>query len=184
MWLASSWAIAFTTSPSIPSQFINDKDLKNHEFIANWLTNVGPSKTDREDADRFFSLGLKAKQAKNWSGAAKMFGESMMRYPSPHALYESADSELRMLRQVRAREGFPPERVRKDMNNALDLYESSLAANGVTKTLSAQEIERIEQYVFCLKSYLQSPQPQTDCQPTVYFSSEQVKSKRNRNSKH
>jgi hypothetical protein len=55
------------------------------------------------------------------------------------------------------------------MEYSLALLESSLAANSVTKTLSPQEVERIEQHVSCLKSYLLTSQPQSDCPPTVHY---------------
>lgn len=167
---ASAFAIAASLLPKQPPQLLKEQEARDPQFVAQWLNSVGP-KTDQKDARWFFSLGLKEKEAKNWSAASKAFGESMKRYPSPQALLEYADADLKMLGQVRAREGFPSKLVREDMEHALGFYEASIAANGVTKTLSPQEAKRLEQNVSCLKGYLQSPQPQSDCQPITYFSS-------------
>jgi hypothetical protein len=172
--LAASVLAPATSTPSKePPQLLKEQDVKDPEFVVQWLSSA-ESKTDQKDAKWFFSIGLKEKKSKNWPAASKAFGESMRRYPSPQALFEYADSDLKMLGQVRAREGFPPGLVREDMVHALRLYETSLAANKVTNTLSAQEAKRIEQHASCLKNYLESSAPQSDCQPLKYFSSERV----------
>lgn len=166
---ASALAIAGASSPKEPAQLLSEQEARNPQFVVQWLGSTGP-KTDQTDAKWFFSFGLKAKASRNWSAASKAFGESMRRYPGPQALLEYADADLKMLGQVRAREGFPSRLVRGDMEHALGFYESSLAANGVTRTLSPQEAKRLEQNVSCLKSYLLSSRPQRDCQPLIYFS--------------
>ena len=167
---ASALAFAAPATPEPAPQLLRDEELLNPEFVVQWLNDVGP-KTDQEDARRFFSSGLKAKESENWSAAGKMFGESMIRYPSPHALFEYVDADIKMLAYVRAREGFPAWRIRDDMEYFLGFYEASLAANGVTKTLPASEVERIGQHIACIKEYLASPRQQADCQPvTIYFS--------------
>ncbi len=169
LWFASLLSFA---APPVPKEFprlISEQEARNPEFVSQWLTIAG-SKADQGEARRFFSLGLRAKESQNWSAASKAFGESMRRYPSPHALFEYAESDLKMLGQVRSRDGFPSKLVREDMAYALGLYEASLAANKVTGTLLPAEAKRIEQYVYCMKNYLNSLQPQSNCQPLEYFS--------------
>ena len=167
---ASALAFAAPATPEPAPRLLSVEEAGNPEFVVQWLTETGP-KTDQEDARLCFSYGLEAKQSRNWSLAVKAFNESMIRYPGPHALFEYADAVLRMLAQVRAREGFPAWRIRDDMEYFLGFYEASLAANGVTKTLPASEVERIGQHIACIKEYLASPRQQADCQPvTIYFS--------------
>jgi hypothetical protein len=174
LWFASALASAAASPPKEHQQLLNEQEVRNPQFVVQWLSSTG-QKADQKDAKWFFSLGLKKKESNNWSAASKAFGESMIRYPSPHALLEYANSDLKMLGQVRARQGFPSKLVREDMEHALGFYEASLAGNGVTKTLSPQESKQVEQYVSCLKSYLLSSQSKSDCQPTIYFSSGQAK---------
>jgi hypothetical protein len=175
LWFASASAIATSIAPWAPPQFIKEQELKNPDFIVNWLTNVGPTKADEEDAKNFFSLGLKAQKSENWSGASKIFAESMIRYPDSRTLFEYTYSHLRMLGEMRARKRFSVLGIRGDMEYALRFYETSLAANGVTKTLSPQEIQDIEQYISCLKTYLRTSRPQTGCPPTVYFADGKIR---------
>ena len=173
--LASALAFAAPATPEPAPRLLEDEEVRNPGFVVQWLTETGP-KADQEAARRFFSYGLEAKESKNWSAAGKMFAESMIRYPGPRALFEYADAKLRMLAYVRAREGFPAWRIRRDMERTLKLYETSLAANGVTKTLSAPEVERIGQHIACIKDYLASSRQQGDCQPvTIYFSKRKAK---------
>lgn len=169
LWFASAFASAASLLPKESPPLIKEQQARDPQFVVQWLSSMGP-KTDQKDAKWFFSAGVKEKEAKNWSAASKAFGESMIRYPSPQALLEYADADLKMLGQVRARDGFPSKFVRGDMEHALGFYEAAVAANGVTKTLSIQDTKRLEQNVACLRTYLQSSQPQSDCQPTTYFS--------------
>jgi hypothetical protein len=170
LWFASAFASAASLAPKEPLQLLKEQQARDPQFVVQWLNSVG-AKTDQKDAKWFFSVGLKEKAARNWSAASKAFGESMIRYPSPQALLEYAEADLRMLGQVRAREGFPSQLVRGDMEHALGFYEAAVAANGVTKTLSPQDAKRLEHNASCLRRHLQSPQPQTDCEPATYFSS-------------
>lgn len=170
LWFASAFASAASLLPKEPQQLLKEQQARDPQFVVQWLNGMG-LKTDQKDAKWFFSVGVKEKEAKNWSAASKAFGESMIRYPSPQALLEYADADLKMLGQVRAREGFPSKLVRGDMEHALGFYEAAVAANGVTKNLSPQDAKRLEQSVSCLRSHLQSSQPQNDCQPMTYFSS-------------
>ena len=169
LWFASALAVASASPPEERAQLLSEDEVRNPQFVAEWLGARG-TKVDQTDAKWFFSFGLKEKASRNWSAASKAFGESARRYPGPQALLEYADADLKMLGQVRAREGFPPGLLSEDMAHALGFYESSLAANGVTKTLSSREAKRLEQNVSCLKDYLRSSRPQRDCQPLTYFS--------------
>lgn len=175
LWCASAWAVADASMPKeAAAPLLTEQEVRNPQFVAQWLGSAS-AKGDHKSAKWFFSLGLKEKKARNWSGASKAFGESARRYPSPQALLEYADADLKMLGQVRAREGFPPQLVQGDMAHALGFYEASLAGHGVTKTLSPQELQRVEQHVSCLKTYLQSSQVPSDCPPATYFSTGQAK---------
>jgi hypothetical protein len=172
LWFAS--ALAFAAPPLDLSQLPEIDALRNPQFVVQWLNGAG-QKARQEDAKRFFSFGLKAKDAERWSAASKAFGESMIRYPAPHTLLEYNYSHLRMLGEIHARKTFSTNEDRRYTGNALKLYEGSLAANGVTKTLSPQEIQDIEQYISCLKTYLRTSRPQTDCPPTVYFADGKIR---------
>jgi hypothetical protein len=169
LWFVSAFALATAPLQKEPQQLLQEQQVRDARFVVEWLNSMGP-KTNQKEAKWFFSFGLKEKEAKNWSAASKAFGESMIRYPSPQALLEYADADLRMLGPIRAREGFPSELVRGDMEHALGFYEAAVAANGVTRTLSSRDAKRLEQNVSCLKGFLQSHQQQNGCPPARYFS--------------
>ena len=166
---ASALAVAASPPPDRLPKLLDEKEVKNPEFVSKWLAGYG-SNVNQKEADWFYSLGVKQKESNNWSAAAKAFGESMRRYPRPHAISDYADAELKMMGEIRAREGFPPSKASEDMEHAIWLYKSSLAANSVTRTLSQAEARRIEEFVSCLAEYLKTSQPSGNCPPSMYFS--------------
>ena len=169
LWFASALASAMSPPSKDSPWLLSEQEVRNPAFVTQWLTGLGAG-ADRKEADWFYSLGMKKKQANNWSAAAKAFGESMRRYPGPRTLYEYAHAELKMLGKVRARQGFPRAAVRQDMEHALGFYEASLAANSVTSTLSLEEARRVEAYAACLRHHLQASRPPVACPPATYFS--------------
>jgi hypothetical protein len=63
-------------------KYLTLEQAGNAEFVAMWLREKG-AMANRKDAELFFEWGMQDKRRKYWSGAARAFGESMIRYPSP-----------------------------------------------------------------------------------------------------
>ena len=167
----SLWFVSAILLPDVMAQeitntdkYLTDEELRNPEFVSNWLKTKGVT-ADKKDAERFLNYGLSAKKNPNWSGAAKTFGESMIRYPSPQALTEYADANLIMLGIVRAREKSVKQKMASDMKHALDFYKSALAADAVLDSLPKSEKERVRNNVDCLEVYLRSAEVQRNCEP-------------------
>jgi hypothetical protein len=149
-------------------KLLRDSDSRNAEFVAAWLR-ANAATADQKASATFFRHGQEAKARKNWSLAAKTFGESMIRYPTAQVLFEYIGSMLRMLGDVRAREPDGESKRRNDMAYALDFYKSALAADAVLGSLPTADKEAVHRHVDCLSAYLQQGRMQADCPPLRYF---------------
>lgn len=70
LWFASALAIAGSSPPKEPPRLLSEQEAKIPQFVVQWLGSTGP-KANQKDAKWF--------------------------YPSPHALLEYAESDLKML---------------------------------------------------------------------------------------
>lgn len=166
LWFVSSLSWA---SQSEPISMLSQEDLQNSDSVVHWLEKNGAT-TDQTEAKAFYSEGLKSKESQRWSPAAKMFGESALRYPSPQTISEYTYVMMKMLGQVRNREKAPLDARLRDMASAISLYESAIAANSLTQSLSGQDQKRITDYIICLKEFVATSRPSNDCPPAYYFS--------------
>ncbi len=112
-----------------------------------------------------FDAGMKAKTQKRFGPAGKAFGESAIYYPTPDAIREYADINLRSLGEIRERNKNRAEYMKSDLSSALALYQSVLASDAVLTTLSATEKKQTKQNVDCLAGYLRTEKAQTPCPP-------------------
>ncbi len=159
-FLWSGCALAENKSTAAP--FLTEEEVANPQFVTDWLKKNGQT-THRKDADWFFDVGLRDKQNKNWSAATKAFGESMIRYPSPQALAEYAEAELRMLGEIRARQKNFDANKLSDLSHALNFFKSALAADSVLNAMPKEDNERVRSNVECLDAYIRSGKAQGPC---------------------
>jgi len=141
---------------------LQQEALSKPELITGWLKQNAAA--DRRDADWFFKTGVKAMTDRRWSLAAKAFGDSALRFPTPQALMEYADAWLHMLHEIRSSPGNAPVAAEPDLAHAEKIFRSALAANALLNSLNAREKEQTEQDATCLASYIQS-HVETDCRP-------------------
>ena len=112
-----------------------------------------------------FDAGVKAKAQKRFGPAGKAFGESAMYYPTPEAIREYAEIELRTLDEIRERNKNRDQYLKSDLSSALGLYQSVLASDAVLATMSTAEKKQTQQNVDCLTSYLSSEKAPAPCPP-------------------
>jgi hypothetical protein len=143
---------------------LRQDDLYKPEVVGNWLK-VNGAKADKARAKWFFDEGVKAKNRRDWGLAGKAFGDAAIRYPTPQALYEAAEAELRMLGDVRDRNKNRKEYLKSDLTAAVSLYRSALATDEVLETLSDEEKQRTRHNIECVRSYIESSQTQAACAP-------------------
>ena len=168
LWLSSSLlllahgALAQTSADS--ARYLTDDELKNPEFVVNWLKTKSAG-ADRKMADWYFKNGMKDMQRKYCSGASKNFAESMIRYPSPQTLIASADATICMLGAIRARTKSVEQHKQSDLKSVDGFYRSALAADDVLNTLSAAEKTQVRQNADCLSAFVKSGEVQKNCPP-------------------
>lgn len=164
LWFASALALSGCDARQPQeTRLLTEQEARDAQFVAQWLQKNGTE--DRKEAQQFFQQALLEKQRQNWSAAAKAFGESMIRYPSPQALAGYADADLQMLASVRARDRNAQEHAKADTAHALEFYRAALSADAVLKTLPVQEKDRILRNADCLAAYAASGTSVADCQP-------------------
>ncbi len=164
LWLVSVLAISGAQAQDTCRQHLTMDEAGNATFVSAWFERaklVGPCK----DALWFYEQGLRDKKRRNWSGAAKAFGESMIRFPGPRALWEYADAEIRMLAAVRAKDKSVASHILPDMRYALNFYQSALAADRALKALLPPESEELHRNSNCVAEYLASGASRSHCQP-------------------
>jgi hypothetical protein len=162
VWLLSGM---FCNAASQDFKYISQTQLSDAEFVANWLK-VNKSGLDLKGATAAFELGQKYKRNKQWSAAAKGFGESAIRYPSPQTLTQYAEVKSLSLGAVRAREKVVDQYRLSDMTSLLRLYQSAVAANSVLASLSVKEKNQLQANVDCLGAFVAAPdKPHKHCAP-------------------
>ncbi len=142
--------------------FLTVEQAGNPQFVVDWLKQRGTA-VDWTEAGRFFEVGMGEKQKRNWSAATKGFGESMIRYPSPQALAEYAEAELRMLGETRSRDKSYEQNKLPDLANALNYIRSALAADAVLGTMPKADRDKAQLNANCLPAYIQSGRSQGIC---------------------
>lgn len=131
---------------------LSQDEAGNAQYVTEWL-NSHHGSVDGALSGDFYAKGSEASRKGNWSLATKLFGESMIRYPTPQALLGYIDAELRMLGQVRKRNNNTELFIDDDMKYARGFYESARAANAILKTLSEPEAKQLQQNIDCLTQY-------------------------------
>jgi hypothetical protein len=126
--------------------------LTEPETISNWLAQHAAT-ADRQTAERYFDVGVKAQNQSNWSRAAKAFGESALFFPGPAALQGYADNTLRDLGKLRRRTNDDTQAV-ADLSRALKIYRSALAADAQTRTLTAPVLAKLKADEACLDKHI------------------------------
>ncbi len=158
LWFGCALAQEKTTAPG----FSTVEQAGDPSFVADWLKQNG-TVVDRTEANRFFEVGMREKQKKNWSAATKAFGESMIRYPSPQALAEYAEAELQMLGEIRSRDKSYEQNKLPDLAHALNYIRSALAADSALETMPKAERGKTQLNADCLSVYIQSGKHQGIC---------------------
>jgi len=143
---------------------LNQRQLSEPDVVAQWLRD-NPEGVDKKGAAFSFNEGLKYKSKKYWSAAAKSFGESAIRNPTPQVLTEYVAANLRMLGEIRARNGNTSLGVERDMDYALMQYQTVMAAHNVLGALSAHDKTRVEADIACLTDYARTRLAPAGCQP-------------------
>jgi hypothetical protein len=132
--------------------------------VASWLKeNAG--KADKTRATQFFDSAVKQKAQHRWGPAGKSFAESALHYPTPRALNEYAEIMLLFLGQERRRDGDLPAHAISDLRFSELLYRSSIAADSVLHTMSADERQRTRENADCLAAYLRDRTGLATCRP-------------------
>lgn len=142
--------------------FLTVEQAGDPQFVAEWLKQNGTA-VDRTEADRIFEVGMREKQKKNWSAAMKAFGESMIRFPSPQALAQYAEAELRMLGEIRLRDKSYDQNKLPDLAHALNYTRSALSADAVLETMPKADRDKAQLNADCLAAYIQSGKSQGIC---------------------
>lgn len=153
---------AYAESPT--RQQLTQKQLSEPDVVAQWLRD-NPEGVDKKGATFSFNEGLKYKSKKYWSAAAKSFGESAIRNPTPQVLTEYVAATLRMLGEIRTRNGTTSLGVERDMDHALSQYRSVLAADNVLGTLSIRDKRQVEADIACLTDYARTRLAPAGCKP-------------------
>ncbi|WMD22369.1 hypothetical protein RAS12_08320 [Achromobacter seleniivolatilans] len=172
--LSRLWLSAFLVwagpvySDSLSGEFLTQKQLTKPEVITKWLQD-NPEGVDKKGAAFSFDEGLKYKRRKYWSAAAKSFGESAIRYPSPQVLTEYAMANLYMLGEIRTQKGNTQLGVEADINYAIMQYRSVMAADKTLNALSEAEKIQIKENIECLTDYLKTRRASRECQPLKYY---------------
>jgi hypothetical protein len=166
VWLLSS---LLSCSSAQTFSYLTQKQLRDAQFVSDWLkTNI--SNLDQKGATTYFNLGMKYKKEKYWSAAAKSFGESAIRYPSPQALIHYAQANSLSLSAARAREKSTDQFKLADMRSALQIYKSASAADAVLNTLSSVEKNQLQANIGCLNTFVETEgKPQKNCAPLMSY---------------
>ncbi len=160
--------VSLAASASRAEYPLDIDDARRPDVVVAWLQRNAAS-ADRRIAKQAFDIGVQANKRGNWSGAAKSFGESLIRYPAPRTLVERAKALHRSLGIVRAREKASPNELESDLKTFAEVYETALAADDVVHELSAADRERILSDATCVRAYLGTGQAQAGCRPLRYF---------------
>ena len=172
LWLIKGAFVALmgcaNAGPVPTAEVLTQENLSEPDTVSEWLRK-NPGGLEKKEAAFSYGEGLKYKSKKDWSAAAKSFGESAIRYPSPQVLTEYVTASLRMLGEIRARRGDTTLGVDRDMDYALLQYRSVMAADSVLDTLSEREKMQVEANIACLSDYLRTRQIPAECQPFEYY---------------
>ena len=165
--LSLSFSLLFSASAfagSEPVSGLTQNDLSRPEAVKQWLVE-NTATADKQVAQDFFVMGNDYMQKKNWSAAAKAFGESALFFPAPKTLRARADVELRMLGMIRSRKKGPNTMLKSDLEYALKMYSTSLAADDMLHTLTPDERQTVEADIQCISIFLKKPTSKTSCKP-------------------
>ena len=166
LWLLSG---LFCSAASKDFNYVSQAQLGDAEFVAGWLK-TNKSSLDLKGATTAFKLGQKYKKNRQWSSAAKSFGESAIRYPSPQTLMQYAEVKSLSLSAVRAREKVIAQYRVSDLTSTLRLYQSAVAANSVLASLSVAEKTKLQANVDCLSAFVAAPdKPAENCAPVKSY---------------
>ena len=163
-WLISIFLLPCAMAFALDELVLNQDDLYKPEVVSAWLKKNG-AKADKARAKLFYDEGVKAKKRKNWGLAGKGFGDSALRYPTPQAINETAEVELRMLGEIRDRNKDRKVHLKSDLASAESLYRSALAADSVLNTLSVEDKQRTRQNAECVSAYVKTGTAQSACAP-------------------
>ncbi len=150
-------------------QYLTADEVRDPNTVVAWL-GTRDSASLRKDAQFWVEMAEVYRQRSYWSAAAKAYGEAMIRYPSPHNVSRYADTEIRMLGRVRAREQAFDLQADQDIQRSLDYYRSAMAANAILQTLNAQGIDDLQNKIDCLAEYVVEGNRAAQCDPLrAYF---------------
>lgn len=102
---------------------------------------------------------------KHWSGAVKAFGESAHAFPAPKTLLALVSAELKMLAQITSRKKGPNNQERGDLEHAIAMYKTTLAADKVLNSLASNERKHLRYNIECIKKYLDTGTVEESCVP-------------------
>lgn len=170
---ASFLSLTYAQASNSKIKLLSQDEAGNAQCVTEWL-NSHHNNVDHTLSNDFYTKGVEASQKGNWSLATKLFGESMIRYPTPQALQGYIDSELRMLGQVRKRSNNTELFIDGDIKYAKGFYESARAANSILKTLSGPEEKQLQQNIDCLVQYQETrAYKAAECMPLqLYYSTD------------
>lgn len=166
LWFASALLLSACTGREdvAKSSILTEREAANAAFVSRWLSTT-KSQANAQEAQPFLKQARAAEQTRNWSLAAKAFGESMLRYPDAQALAGYGHAQLRMLGEVRARDRNLDEHALADVRHVLAFYESAQAADAVLHTLPGDAAGQLRAQADCLQSYVESAGRAQDCAP-------------------
>jgi hypothetical protein len=149
---ASALLLQSTSGLAQDAPKLTQDDLEKPAVVKAWLIENG-AKADKKAAKEFFDLGQKLKKEKRWALATKAFGGSAIRYPTPQALNEYAETSIRDLG------------IRLDAQHVVPLYQSAIAADTILHLMSEEEKNATQNNLDCLRVYMQAKKVQPDCHP-------------------
>lgn len=138
--------------------------------VASWLQENG-SKADRKTAASFAKMAARYKARRDWSGAAKGYGESAVHYPDPVVILEYAHARALHLATVRAH-ARRPDLAASDAASSQRLYQVVQAAQSVAGTLNKAQVTAVEQAIQCLSAPNAASEVATDCAPMKAYRAE------------
>ncbi|RUT64360.1 hypothetical protein CKG00_14265 (plasmid) [Morganella morganii] len=138
----------------------NTADAQQPDRVLNGLKNAEISPDDTLLSE-FNTPAVNAMAKKNWSAAGKMYGEKMLRYPSPDTIVHYADARLLMFKEVKTRNNAIAEFNTSVVPDALLYYRSAETVDNQVNQLSADDKQHLRAKIACIEAFIADKEAKT-----------------------
>ncbi|MCU6274205.1 hypothetical protein KWI08_09880 [Morganella morganii] len=138
----------------------NTADARQPGLVLDGLKNAAISPDDAV-LSQFNTPAVNAMAKKNWSAAGKMYGEKMLRYPSPDTIVHYADARLLMLKDVKTRNNALTEFNTVVVPDTLLYYRSAETVDNQINQLSADEKQHLRTKIACIETFIADKEAKT-----------------------